>query len=262
MAGLKRSTRRSSSGQHVVLARLDQEQPLQLGQPLGLLAPRGRAPGSSRCSCRRAPTRRRRRRASCADAVPWRAVLASPPSTPRGRCRGCRTSRSTASCAARRPPRRRTSSACSRPRCGFCCTPLTNVGSGSPRSFEDGRRDVDHVVELVADLATGLDARRASARSCRCACRPSARRPASSTGTACTSRAPSRRRSGCRPSASPKSSMREAMNSAVSIAAAPLRSSSSLNVPCEVALGARAVVADDVVDQRVVEDPELARARR
>ena len=36
-SGLSRSPLRSSSGQHVVLGGLDQPQPLQLGQPLGLL---------------------------------------------------------------------------------------------------------------------------------------------------------------------------------------------------------------------------------
>ena len=47
------------------------------------------------------------------------------------------------------------------------------------------------------------------------------------------------------------------MNSVVSSADAPLRLMSSLNVPLRRALGGGAVVADDVVDERVVEDAEL-----
>ena len=35
---------------------------------------------------------------------------------------------------------------------------MTKVGCGQPGGLEDGRRDVDDVVELVADLALGLDA--------------------------------------------------------------------------------------------------------
>ena len=99
--------------------------------------------------------------------------------------------------------------------------------------------------------------RSASGRSCRCACRPSARRPASSTGTACPSRAPSRPRSGCTPSACRTRRSAHAMNSAVSSSAAPLRRNSSLKLPLTGALGAGAVVADDVVDQRVVEHAEV-----
>ena len=51
--------------------------------------------------------------------------------------------------------------------------------------------------------------------------------------------------------------MREAMNSVVSIPAAPLREMISLKVPCGVPSRRGAVVADDVVDQRVVEHLEL-----
>ena len=47
------------------------------------------------------------------------------------------------------------------------------------------------------------------------------------------------------------------MNSGVSSAAAPLRMNISLNVPLSVPSALRAVVADDVVDQRVVEDAEV-----
>ena len=42
------------------------------------------------------------------------------------------------------------------PSIGFCCTPLTIVGCGRPADLEDRRRDVDDVVELVADLALAL----------------------------------------------------------------------------------------------------------
>ena len=42
------------------------------------------------------------------------------------------------------------------PSIGFCCTPLTKVGSGSPASLQDGRRDVDHVMELAAEFAFPL----------------------------------------------------------------------------------------------------------
>ena len=81
--------------------------------------------------------------------------------------------------------------------CGFCWMPLTKLGAGKPGGLEDGRRDVDHVGELRADLALGREAVRPVHDRCRCGCRPSARRPAWSTGTACPSRAPSRPRSGC-----------------------------------------------------------------
>ena len=111
-------------------------------------------------------------------------------------------------------------------------------------------------------LALGLDARSASARSCRCACRPSARRPASSTGTACPSRAPSRPRSGCTPSGLPNSSIFEAMNSVVSSAAAPLKMTGLVEGAVRRPLGARAVVADDVVDRACRRGRRGPRARR
>ena len=44
------------------------------------------------------------------------------------------------------------------PSIGVCCTPLTNSGCGQARRLEDRRRDVDHVMELRADLALRLDA--------------------------------------------------------------------------------------------------------
>ena len=97
----------------------------------------------------------------------------------------------------------------------------------------------------------------ASARSCRCACRPSATRPASSTGTACPSRAPSRPRSGCTPSGAPKSSMREVMNSTVSRPTAPFRTIELVEAPVRRSLGRGAIVADDHVDQRVVQHLEV-----
>ena len=40
---------------------------------------------------------------------------------------------------------------------GICWTPWTNVGSGKPGRVEDGGRHVDHVVELRADLALRVD---------------------------------------------------------------------------------------------------------
>ena len=47
--------------QHAVLRRLDQPEPLQLVRASSGSPSPGRAPGSSPCSCRRAPRRRRRR---------------------------------------------------------------------------------------------------------------------------------------------------------------------------------------------------------
>ena len=44
------------------------------------------------------------------------------------------------------------------PSIGFCSTPCTVVGLRQAGRFEDRRRDVDHVVELVAHLAARLDA--------------------------------------------------------------------------------------------------------
>ena len=43
--------------------------------------------------------------------------------------------------------------------------PLTLDGCRKAGGLEQGRRDVDHVVEVRADLAARLDARRASGRS-------------------------------------------------------------------------------------------------
>ncbi len=105
----------------VVLDRLDQPQPLQLVQLLRCSAARS-WPASSPSSCRRAPRRRRRtpaawrRRRSPTACGAW-----SPRSSPCGRCRGCRTSRSTASRGAR--PRRASSNeyAMLTPSIGFCC---------------------------------------------------------------------------------------------------------------------------------------------
>jgi hypothetical protein len=47
------------------------------------------------------------------------------------------------------------------------------------------------------------------------------------------------------------------MNSGVSSAAMPLKFANSLNAPFHRALGRRAVVSDDVVDDRVVENPQV-----
>ena len=116
----------------------------------------GRAPGSSR-RARRAP-RRRRRTASAPRQAPTGCCGGSPRSSPCGRCRGSRTSRSTAS---RGAPRRSASSKEARietPSSGFCWTPLTNVGSGSPAASRIVARHVDDVGELGADLALRLDA--------------------------------------------------------------------------------------------------------
>ena len=43
------------------------------------------------------------------------------------------------------------------PSIGSCWTPFTEDRLGQARRLEDRRRDVDHVVELRADLALGLD---------------------------------------------------------------------------------------------------------
>ena len=43
------------------------------------------------------------------------------------------------------------------PSIGCCCTPLTESGWGSPASLKDGRRDVDHVMELRARFAFAFD---------------------------------------------------------------------------------------------------------
>ena len=43
------------------------------------------------------------------------------------------------------------------PSIGFCATPLNCGGHFNADDFENRRRDVDHVVELVADFAAGLD---------------------------------------------------------------------------------------------------------
>ena len=197
-SGLNRSMRRSSSGQHAVPRRLDEEQPLQLAQLLRDLG--GEVVGLGPVvRGRRAPTRRRRRAGQRLDhprgAVPGHGgpalvvdaavdealevlqVVAS-----RGR------------------PRRRSVGTMLVPCSGICWTPLTDVGTGSPAASRTVGDDVDDVGELVA-ARPGAAIRAASARPCRCGCRPSGRRPAWSTGTACWSRAPSRPRSGCRPSA-------------------------------------------------------------
>ena len=140
--------------------------------------------------------------------------------------------------------------------------PLTKVGCGQPGRLEDGRRDVDDVVELVADLALGLDPVR----------------PADDRAVA--GAAPVRgdllgplvgrvHRVGPadrvvvvglgRPELVDAAT---AMNSVVSRPPAPLRTISSLKRAVRRALGRRAVVADDHVDQRVVEDARGPRARR
>ena len=46
------------------------------------------------------------------------------------------------------------------PSIGVCWTPFTDRRLGQAGRLEDGRRDVDDVVELRADLALGLDALR------------------------------------------------------------------------------------------------------
>ena len=154
-SGLKRSKRRSSSGRTLYFARLDQEQALQLAQPVGLLGGEVVAPASSR-RARRAP-RRRRRTTGISAARPTGCCAASPRSSPRGRCRGCRTSRSTASSAGRRRRRRRRCTPSRRRRSGCCWTPLTLSGAGSRAASSTVGGDVDHVVELRADLAACLD---------------------------------------------------------------------------------------------------------
>ena len=105
---------------------------------------------------------------------------------------------------------------------------------GQPGRLEDRRRHVDDVGELRAQAAAARRCRRASARWCRCGCRPSARRPAWSTGTGCPSPTPSRPRSGCRSSGEPNSSILLSMNSGVSSAAMPLKLAISLKAPLRV----------------------------
>ena len=48
------------------------------------------------------------------------------------------------------------------PSIGVCGDAVDRLRLRQAGRFEHGRRDVDHVVELAADLALGLDARRAS----------------------------------------------------------------------------------------------------
>ena len=184
--------------QHVEPGGLDEEQPLQLGELLGVLG--GEVVGL---------------RPVLVDVVQLphvvvEAVASSRPTGPcawrprssrGGRSPGCRPSRSTAWCAARRRRRRRSSTAMLDALHRALGDAVDGVRLGDPGGLEDGRADVDAVGELVAHLALGRDAVAASARSCRCGCRPSARRPAWSTGTACPSRGPSRWRSGCTSSA-------------------------------------------------------------
>ena len=119
--------------------------------------------------------------------------------------------------------------------------------------FEDGGRDVDDVVnwERISPLALIPSA---SGRPCRCGCRPSARRPASSTGTGVSRVRPADRvvvvgfgRA--------KSSIFDAINSAA-MSAGAVEDDHLVEQPCGVP-SARAVVADDVEDQRVVQDAEV-----
>ena len=92
--------------EHVVLDGLDQPQPLQLGQHARAVRRRGRGPGCSRWRRRRAPTRRRRTPAARHRPSPTASCAWSPRSSPCGRCRGWRTSRSTAGRDARARRRR------------------------------------------------------------------------------------------------------------------------------------------------------------
>ena len=130
---------------------------------------------------------------------------------------------------------------------------------GQAGRLEDRRCDVDDVRELRPHPARLLDARRASARSCRCGCRPSATRPAWSTATACSSPRPSRPSSGCR-------SRRPELVHLADHELGRLEGGHAVEVGHLVegavhgAFGRRAVVADDVVDDRVVEDAEVVEA--
>ena len=143
------------------------------------------------------------------------------------------------------------------PSIGLLGDPVDHGRLGQAGGLEHGGRDVDHVVELRADLPAGGEADVASARSCRCGCRPSARRPASSTGTACPSRAPSRPRSGCTRSGCRTRRSAKPRTRRVSSAAAPLKMNVSLNEPLTVPSARRPIVADDVVDERVIEHAEV-----
>ena len=156
-SGMKRSAVPVVERQHVVLRRLDQEQPLQLVRASPAARPRGRAPASSRCWCRRAPRRRRRTTASPWPTSSHGVGASSPRSSPGGRCRGCRTSRSTASSWRSAAPASSKAYAMLTPCSGVCMTPSTNCRLRQAGGLEHRRCDVDHVRELVAELALGLD---------------------------------------------------------------------------------------------------------
>ncbi len=184
--------------EHVVLARLVEPELLELGRACPAAPRRGRAPGSSRCSCRRAP----RRRPGTAEARRHH---------PRSRVAGDRGPALVVDAAVAehlevlrraalgRTGDRRTRSACSRPRSAAARRrgPTSARAGRRRRAPSARRRSRGGTGERTSPLAPGF--RSASARSCRSACRPSVRRPASSTGTACPARAPSRLRSGCTP---------------------------------------------------------------
>ena len=117
--------------QHVVLDRLRHEGRLQLLELVGMLAPRRRWNSCSLPPCCTGPTCRRRKR-SCAVSAPTTLCAGSRRTSRPCRCRGCRRSRSTASCAPTSPARRRTSYIMLTPSIGFWATPLTVLGCGSP----------------------------------------------------------------------------------------------------------------------------------
>ena len=153
--------------------------------------------------------------------------------------------------------RRRSVGSIDTPCSGICWMPWTNVGCRQPGRVEHGRRRRRSRGGTGCGPRPSPRCRSASARSCRCASRPSARRPASSTGRACPSRAPSRPRSGCTPWACRSRRSASAMNSTVSSAAGAVEDDELVEAAVRRALGRGAVVADDHVDQRVVEDLEV-----
>ena len=185
--------------QHVVLGRLDQEQPLELVQLVGLLGGEvvGLGPVVRVVELPDVVVEGRQlgvgypRRAVAGDRGPALVVDAAV----------ARTSRSTASRAARPPRRRRRSRRMLTPSSGFCCTPLTNVGSGSPAASSTvGATSMTwwnwwRISPLRLDAVRPVDDRAVAGAA------PVRGDLLGPLVRACPWRAPSRRRSGCRPSA-------------------------------------------------------------
>ena len=151
------------------------------------------------------------------------------------------------------------------PSIGSCTTPLTTFGRRDAEDLVDGRRDVVDMMELRRAACVGLDPLGPRDRPSDCAFRRNARRRAWCAGTACRRPRPSRRDTCCRSSATAEGieaahpvQRRDLLLDGVG----DLVLRQQLADRAVLALGARAVVAEDVENRACCRACPRARVRR